>query len=73
LDIIQEQLEIISLNNQSKVETEMTSYRDLLTSNIPSHRTEKKLEIKAYEELPEFPFWRNVLNNIEKLISKTII
>jgi hypothetical protein len=69
-DIIQNLLKMNSSNNQTKVETEMTSTRELLSSIIPSHRIEKKLEIKSNEELPDFPLWSNVLNNIEKLISK---
>jgi hypothetical protein len=69
-DITQNLLKMNSLINQTKVETEMTSTRELLTSSIPSHRTVKTSEIKDYEELPDFHLWSNVLNNIEKLISK---
>jgi chromosomal replication initiation ATPase DnaA len=69
-NITQNLLKMNSLINQTKVETEMTSTRELLTSSIPSHRTVKTSEIKDYEELPDFHLWSNVLNNIEKLISK---
>jgi hypothetical protein len=69
-DIIQNQLKMISLNNQNKVEKENNSTIELLTSNNQNGMTEKKLEMKIYADLPDYPFWNQVLKNIEKRISK---
>jgi hypothetical protein len=69
-DIIQNQLKMISLNNQNKVEQEKNSTRELLTRNNQRAMTEKKIEMNAYEDLPDYPFWNKVLMNIEKRISK---
>jgi cell division septum initiation protein DivIVA len=69
-EIIQNLLKMNSSNNQTKAETEITSTRGMHSSTSPSHRIVKKLEKSADEELPDFPFWSNVLTIIEKLISK---
>jgi hypothetical protein len=68
-DIIQNQLKMISLNNQNKVEKENNSTIELVTSN-QNGMIEKKLEMKTYEDLPDYPFWNKVLMTIEKRISK---
>lgn len=69
-DISQDQLKLNSLNNQIKIEKEINSKRDLPTSNNQNGMKEKKISMKAYENLPDYPFWDKVLMIIEKRISK---
>jgi hypothetical protein len=69
-DITQNQLKMISLINQNKVEKENNSTIELVTSNNQNGMIEKKLEMKTYEDLPDYPFWNKVLMTIEKRISK---
>jgi hypothetical protein len=69
---MQEQLNMISLNNQNKDAKVDYSKREIPISINQSMKgmTENKTEMKTYEDLPDFPFWNMVLDKMEKTISK---
>jgi tRNA U54 and U55 pseudouridine synthase Pus10 len=62
LNIIQEQLKMTSENTKGEIPI---SINHRVTGMI-----EKKIGMKANQDLPDFPFWNQVLDKIEQTISK---